>query len=232
MSTHKLNHLAIIPDGNARWAKANGKTIYEAYSTANARTLELARHARHAHGIHTQTLWGLSTENWQHRPKAELTFLVNLFSKAIDSWVTDAHEDRMRLVHLGNRTRLPQKLLRRMAEAEAETAHYDQFVFNIGLDYGGHDEIMRAVEKQRAAGASGPLDEFLDTAGQPHPNPDFIIRTSGEVRLSGFMPWQADYAEYYFEPVFFPDLSIPKLDTAIEDYYNRQRRFGGGHSAS
>jgi undecaprenyl diphosphate synthase len=231
---NQLNHLALIPDGNMRWAKAGNKSAYDGYEAGNDRILELARHARRVHGIHTQTVWCLSTENWRHRPKAELVFLVDMFMSSIDDWVADAHEDQIRLVHIGNRTRLPAKLLRRMAAAEAETAHYDRFVFNVCLDYGGHDELARALARLQADPTADPddpeaLGRYLDTAGQPHPNPDLIIRTSGEVRLSGFMSWQSAYAEFYFAEPFFPDFTPAMLDEAVAEYARRGRRFGGGH---
>jgi undecaprenyl diphosphate synthase len=211
--------------------------------------VELTRHVRTL-GIHTLTFWGLSTENWRHRPAAELNFLIDLFSKSIDRYIEDAQKEGVRFIHLGNKTRLPKKFLNKLARAEEETKQNQNCVLNLALDYGGHDELIRATRKIIDDAKAGELDpakladpvgenntkvpatvysEYLDTAGQPHPFPDFIIRTSGEVRLSGLMPWQAVYAELYFEPSLFPDFTTDKLDAAIDEYYKRQRRYGGGH---
>ena len=228
MSKNQLNHLAIIPDGNSRWAKANNIHVFDGYRKGIERGLELTRYCRKM-GIHTTTWWGLSTENWRSRPKLELDFIVRLFIKALDDWFDEAQRDNVRIVHLGRRDRLPKKFLKKLADVEAATKNNDQFVMNLAFDYGGQDEITRAIDRMQTAGATGPLDDYLDTAGQPHPNPDFIVRTSGEIRTSGFMPWQGVYAELYFEPVLYPDFTPEKLDTAIAEYYHRQRRYGGGH---
>ncbi|HSX02428.1 MAG TPA: polyprenyl diphosphate synthase [Candidatus Saccharimonadia bacterium] len=230
---NQLNHIAVIPDGNTRWAKVNGRSNFDGYSEGIQRGLELTRHTRQL-GIHTTTFWGLSTENWRHRPKAELDFLVRLFIKTMDDWLFEAQRDNVKIIHLGDKTRLPKRLLSKLAKVEAATANNTQFVFNLALDYGGQDEIMRATRRLLAdpkADLHDPheLELYLDTAGQPHPNPDLIIRTSGEQRLSGFMPWQSVYAELYFEPCLYPDFTTDKLDAAIADYYGRKRNFGGGH---
>ncbi len=238
-ASHPLNHLAIIPDGNTRWAKANGRTAYEGYRAGMQQVIDLSRHVRRL-GIHTLTFWGLSTENWRHRPAAELSFLVTLFIKTIDDWLEDANRDGVRIIHLGAKDRLPKRLLKRIAEAEAATRENTRYIFNLALDYGGHDELMRATQAMMADVAAGRVTAeelnnpeayagYLDTQGQPYPNPDFIVRTSGEVRTSGLMPWQSTYAELYFEPCLFPDFTPDKLDAAIAQYHQRQRRFGGGH---
>jgi undecaprenyl diphosphate synthase len=243
---HALNHLAIIPDGNTRWAAANNKTAFGGYKLGLQRVVELARHSRKL-GIHTLTFWGLSTENWQHRSKAELSFLVRIFERAIDEHVEEARLDGVRIIHLGNKTRLPKRLLKKIAEAEETTRNNKKHILNLALDYGGHDEIVRATRRMLEDTLSGRLEpeelaeqesedegkvgyeNYLDTAGQPYPSPDYIIRTSGEQRLSGFMPWQAIYAELYFIKDFFPDFTIDKLEEAVKVYATRHRRFGAGH---
>lgn len=246
---NQLNHLGIIPDGNTRWAKANNLPAFTGYRKGMQRVVELTRHARKL-GIHTLTMWGLSTENWKNRPQKELNFLVTLFIKTIDEHIKDALEEGVRIVHLGNKSNLPQKLIAKMTEAEEKTRNNTKYVLNLALDYGGHDEIIRATKKiindvlggklnpdtlgDALHGENGKMkrsvySEYLDTAGQPYPFPDFIIRTSGEIRLSGFLPWQSVYSELHFEPCLFPDFSPEKLEKAIETYNSRKRRFGGGH---
>lgn len=246
-----LNHLAIIPDGNTRWAKANGLTPFDGYRKGAERGFEIFDVA-YKHGVNTLTFWGLSTENWRNRPDRELKFLVKLFVGLVDRYIKKAINNGIKITHLGSKDNLPQALLDKVAEAEEKTKGNDQYYFNIALDYGGQDEILRAtraiIQDVKAGKLSGedldkPIDDseggvvptvysqYLDTAGQPYPFPDFVIRTSGETRLSGFMPWQAVYAELYFEPVFWPDFTPKKLELAIKDYYNRQRRFGGGHES-
>ena len=243
---HPLNHLAIIPDGNTRWAKANDTSPYEGYKLGLRRGVELARHAR-KRGIHTLTLWGLSTENWQHRSAAELRFLVRIFGKAIDEYIQEAQEGGMRIIHIGNKNNLPRKLMEKLAWAEEVTKNNTKHILNLALDYGGHDEILRATRRILEAITSGDLspdvfeqddnkdeaekvyENYLDTAGQPHPYPDLIVRTAGDQRLSGFMLWQAAYAELYFADVYFPDFDSEKLDVAIEVYGTRKRRFGATH---
>ncbi|HEV2412397.1 MAG TPA: polyprenyl diphosphate synthase [Candidatus Saccharimonadales bacterium] len=245
---HPLNHLAIIPDGNTRWANANGKSPYEGYKLGLKRGVELARHARER-GIHTLTLWGLSTENWQHRSARELAFLVRIFDKAIDDYIEEAQQDGMRIIHIGNKNRLPKKLMKKLQWAEEATKSNVNHILNLALDYGGHDEILRATHRIIQAVKDGKIgaesfaqgngddpksaektyEEYLDTAGQPYPYPDLIVRTAGDQRLSGFMLWQAAYAELYFVDVYFPDFDPAHLDVAIEAYDKRQRRFGATH---
>ncbi len=231
---HKLNHLALIPDGNTRWAKQQNKPVFEGYRQGMNRGIEIVRAVREL-GIHTTTFWGLSTENWQHRPKGELEFLVRLFGRTLSTHLADAMKQDVKIIHLGRKDRLPKTLLRRVADAEEQTKGNERFVLNLALDYGGEDELNRAArayaEYVAAHGSddSITLKNFLDTAAQPYPNPDFIIRTSGEQRLSGFMPLSATYSELYFEPCYWPDFTVEKLNHAIAEYAKRQRRFGGGH---
>ncbi|MEX0748448.1 MAG: polyprenyl diphosphate synthase [Candidatus Saccharimonadales bacterium] len=244
-------HVAIIPDGNTRWANANGVSSFEGYKQGAERGLEIMRHSREI-GVHTLTFWGLSTENWRNRPEGELTFLVDLFGSMIDRYLEEALKHNVRVVHLGNTANLPASLIDKLAAAAKQTKANDAHVLNLALDYGGHDELLRATEaiardiaqdKVSLAELSQPLPgvaksdgpvptvfaRYLDTHDQPYPFPDFIIRTSGEMRTSGFMPWQAVYAELYFEPVFWPDFTAEKFDAALREYQTRQRRFGGGH---
>jgi len=250
MTKSKLKHLAIIPDGNTRWAKSNNLPVFEGYKKGMKRVVEISRHSRKL-GIHTLTMWGLSTENWQHRPKLELEFLIKLFMKTIDDYIKDAKQEDVKIIHLGKKDRLPKNLIHKVTRAEDETKNNRSHVLNIALDYGGHDEIIRTVTKivtdiqtkeisvedlSKETEKEGKMrktvfSSYLDTGDQPNPFPDFIIRTSGEMRLSGFFPWQSVYSELHFEPCFFPDFTPEKLDNAIKIFNKRKRRFGGGHKS-
>ncbi len=252
MSTAKTpRHVAIVPDGNTRWAQANNVSPFEGYRKGAERGLEIMRHSRES-GVHTLTFWGLSTENWRNRPEGELEFLVELFGGMIERYLEEAMEYDVKVVHLGNKNNLPADLIERVDNAVAKTKDHTSHILNLALDYGGHDEILRAITSVVSDIDSGKLNvgdldkpapgyseaekvmpsvfsQYLDTGGQPYPFPDFIIRTSGEQRTSGFMPWQAVYAELYFEPDYWPDFTPEKFDQALAAFGKRKRRFGGGH---
>lgn len=259
------NHVAIIPDGNRRWAKENGLPTIEGHRRGAVRFRDLAKASRER-GIHTLTAWGFSTENWE-RDSKEVQYLMDLFIWLMRENHKDAHQDQVRVRHLGRKDRLPKKLLDEIEKLETETAGYTRYDFNICIDYGGQDEIIRAVNKllknriladrekikssrQQATQTSNKdtsnhdLDNYagnisiaevskedfysyLDTADQKYPNPDLLIRTSGEMRTSGLMPFQMPYAELYFESAYLPDFTVEKLNAALDSYSLRDRRFGG-----
>jgi undecaprenyl diphosphate synthase len=231
---HIPTHLALICDGNRRWARDRGLPSMEGHRRGLAKTRRIADYSREL-GIHTLTFWGFSTENW-NRSKIEINYLMKIFNGAIDDWLEDAMRQNVRIVHLGRKDHLPKALLNKLAQAEAKTRENTAHVLNIALDYGGEDEAMRAVQKMlenaksleeaKKLAAHG-LEPWLDTADQPYPRPELIIRTSGEQRLSGFMPLQASYAEYYFTPVNLPDFGDEQLLDALREFTARDRRFGG-----
>jgi undecaprenyl diphosphate synthase len=176
-------------------------------------------------------MWAFSTENWE-RPEVEIKEIVGLLRLAMVEMRKELHEGKVRLVHLGNKTRFPVDVMESLANLEKETAKYTDHVLNLALDYGGHDEIIRAIKKIVKDGVDVEkvdkklVENYLDTAGQPYPYVDLFIRTSGEQRTSGLLPWQMDYAEYYFEPDHLPDFNKDKLTEAILDFSRRRRRFG------
>ena len=240
------NHLAIIPDGNRRWAKERGRPSLEGHKKGFDITPAIARAARDF-GIHTLTIWAFSTENWQ-RSKEEVAYLMKLYGWFVDNNLKEAKKDDVRIIHLGRKDRIPVKLAEKIRRAEKETKDNKSNILNIALDYGGHDEILRAMERFTADVQSGKVDpkiiwqeegkfhdkypyyffkEYLDTRGQPYPYIDLLIRTSGEQRHSGLLPWQSVYAEYYWEKDHFPDFTPEKMRAAIIDFSNRHRRFGG-----
>jgi len=229
--TQVPNHIAIIPDGNRRWARAKGLYTLEGHKAGFERAVELARAAR-SWGVHTVTLWGFSTENWDRSPR-EIKYLMKLYSRLIDDYLKDAMRDDVRIIHLGRKDRLPGFLVKKIADAEERTKNNKSYIGNIAIDYGGHDDIVRAVRKMIEDGVSSneinkaKFEEYLDTSGQPYPYVDLLIRTSGEQRTSGLLLWQMEYAEMYWEQDHFPDFSPEKLRHAVIDYSRRRRRFGG-----
>lgn len=225
------DHIAIVMDGNRRWARARGleptKGHEESFKNLQE-TLEAARDF----GVHTVTLWGFSTENWDRSPK-EIVKIFTVVMKALRENRKIAKKEKVRFRHLGRRDRLPKEMIRLIEKIEKETKNHKNYALNIALDYGGRDEIVRATKKIiESKIAAEDIDEkvfssYLDTADQVYPNPDLFIRTSGEQRTSGMMPWQTVYAEYYWVREHLPDFSPEKLKEAILDYSRRRRRFGG-----
>ncbi len=234
--THVPNHVALIPDGNRRWARARGVHTLKGHKAGFERAVELARSAREM-GIHTVTLWGFSSENWDRSP-SEVGYLMKLYVKLIDDYLNESIRDNVRLIHLGRKDRIPGFLLRKITEAEKKTAHNTQYIVNLAIDYGGHDELLRAMRKMVTDGVSADkidkslVESYLDTKNQPFPYVDLLIRSSGEQRTSGLLLWQMEYAEMYWEEGHFPDFTPDKLYNAILDYSRRRRRFGGNDNLS
>jgi len=225
------DHLAIIPDGNRRWARARGLHTLKGHKAGFDNAIQLARAAREM-GIHTVTLWGFSTENWD-RTEEEVGYLMKLYVRLLKQYLKDARKEGVKIVHLGRKDRLPSFLMNQIEYAERETAGNTKYIGNIALDYGGPDEITRAVRKmvQNKIKASQvtveEISKYMDNYGQPYPNVDLMIRTSGEQRTSGFLLWESAYTEYYWEYAHFPDFDTEKLKAAVLDYSRRRRRFGG-----
>lgn len=223
-------HLAIIPDGNRRWARQHHLPTFVGHQRGFKRLQDLIR-AMREWGVHTITIWAFSTENWE-RGKKELDYLMKLYEKIIDDSLAEAQKEKAKIIHLGRKDRIPKNLLKKITGAEEATRDFNGRVLNIALDYGGRDEILRAIARMsNVKWQMSNLDEekfenFLDTAGQLYPNPDLLIRTSGELRTSGFLPWQTAYTEFYFFKKHLPDFTVEDLKEAILDYSRRERRFG------
>ena len=224
------NHIAIVLDGNGRWARSRGLPVNRGHEEG-AKALKKVMDASHTWGVHTLTIWGFSTENWK-RPYKEKLKIFGLIKKTIQNELDTAKKDGIKFVHLGRKDRLPKDLLCLINKAEKETKDNKNYILNVALDYGGRDEILRAVKKivtDRIPAEK--IDEnlfasYLDTRNQPYPYPDLFIRTSGELRTSGFLPWQMVYTEFYFEEGHLPDMNAQKLKNIILDYSRRRRRFG------
>ena len=234
------NHIAIIPDGNRRWARGHNLPTLAGHKKGFEVAVKIGRKIR-SMGVNTLTMWAFSTENW-NRTKEEVNYLMKMYEIFIEKNLKEALKEKIRIMHLGRKDRLPKKLLEKIGRSVEKTKDFSNYILNIALDYGGRDEIVRAIkkatsdkrphfakasrDKQATSVTEENFNKFLDTAGQPYPNPDLIIRTSGEQRMSGLMIWQAAYAEYAFLDKHFPDLRDEDIELAILEYSRRQRRFG------
>lgn len=221
-------HVSIIPDGNRRWAKQQGLPELEGHKKSGAyENLKSLLNEAKKLGVKYFTLWVFSTENWS-RSKKEVDFLFELICVLLAKIEGDLVIDKIRFRHLGRKDRIPKKLVAIIEKLEERTKDFDDFNLQTCLDYGGRDEIVRAVNKVLKSGVSevkdGDFENYLDSAGIP--DPDLIIRTSGENRISGFMPFQSAYSEFYFVDVPFPDFGPAQLKEAVEEFSKRRRRFG------
>lgn len=189
------------------------------------RTKELLKELRDL-GVQYCTWWGFSTENWD-RENQEVKQLMLLFQKTLSDLARDAHKNNIQFKHFGRKDRLSKAIVKTIEKLEKETAQYQDYHFGLALDYGGHDELIRAFKKVQDSGekiSESSIGNALDTFG--FPDPDLIIRTGGEQRISGIMPWQSVYAELYFEPALYPDFDTKKLQKALQNFAERERRFG------
>jgi len=227
----KIEHIAIILDGNGRWAKNKG--LPRAYGHAQgAKNVETICAAVHDLGIPYLTMYAFSTENW-NRPKEEVNEIMNLLDNYMKSCTKTAKKNNMRVRVIGDLNGL-QHLRPQIEELERMSSENTGLNFQIALNYGGRDEITRAMKKIAQKVFMGSLDEeeineelisnFLDTKGIP--DPDLLIRTSGEQRISNFLLWQMAYTEFYFTPIPWPAFGKKELIHAIEEYTNRDRRYG------
>jgi len=223
-----LKHLAIIPDGNRRWAKEKGLPTLEGHRRGYE-TFKSIGDLCIDRGIEYVSFWGFSTENWK-RTEEEVGYLMDLILHALRSDLDFYHQKGIRLKVIGRRDGLPQNVARAVAEAEAKTDGNENGQINLFLNYGGHAEIVDAVKEIVASGiASEDVTEELISKTiwmKDMPAPDLIIRTSGEQRLSGFMSWAGAYSELMFVEKHWPDFGEKDLDAAIAEFDRRQRRFG------
>ncbi len=221
-------HVSIIPDGNRRWAKSKGLIASEGHRRAGSyeHMKDLFESARDM-GIKYLSFWGFSTENWK-RDKKEIDELFSLISKAVKEWRKEAAKNKIRFRHIGRRDRLPKEIVKELESLEEETKEFSDFNVQLCLDYGGRDEIIRAMNKIINSGIKevdeSSFSKFLDTDSVPEP--DLVIRTSGEIRTSGFMPFQSVYSELYFTDLHFPDFDSCELRKAVEEFGKRKRNFG------
>ncbi len=221
-------HVAITMDGNGRWAKQRGLPRIAGHKAGGDNIRPVAKIFAE-HGVRYLTLYAFSTENWS-RPGAEISGLLGLLEQKIDEETQAFHHDNVQLLHLGRRERLSKGLRERVEAAVELTQDNTGMTLCLAFDYGGRDEIVRATGRIVSAGPSpASVDEavfarYLDSAGIP--DPDLLIRTGGESRLSNFLLWQVAYSELYFTPVLWPDFGLEEAEQALSEYKRRQRRFG------
>ena len=226
-------HIAIILDGNGRWAKKKGMPRNYGH-TQGSKNVERICEDAYKMGVKYLTVYAFSTENWK-RPKDEVDALMNLLRNYMKTCLKTAEKNRMRVRVIGDKTALDDDIRRRIAELEEATKNNDGLCFQIALNYGSRDEMIRAMKKMSADCANGKVnpeeiteelfESYLDT--HDIPDPDLMIRTSGEQRLSNYLLWQLAYSEFYFTDVLWPDFTKEDLTKAIEYYNGRDRRFGG-----
>lgn len=222
-------HVAMIMDGNRRWAKMHGFSKFEGHRAGVENLGKIVKLCAKK-GIKILTIYALSTENWLKRSKSELSYLMKLFREFMLRERHNLNKEGVRLTVLGDISVFPKNLKEAINETIEMLKKNNQFQFNVALNYGGRKEIVRAVQKIRKNSIANDkiterlISQNLYTSGQP--DPDLIIRTGGEQRLSNFLIWQASYAELYFTKVFWPDFDEKELNRALKEFSQRQRRFG------
>jgi undecaprenyl diphosphate synthase len=224
-------HVAIIMDGNRRWAKEHRLPVFIGHKRGEERIEPIIDYAIKL-GIPYLTFWAFSTENWQ-RDREEVEFLMNLYRRNLHKKVDRFHSKNVRLNIIGNIAMFPKDIEVKTRGWMEKTKENTGITVNVALSYGGRDEIIRAINQllgkskiQNPKSKITVLDfeNFLDTAGQP--DPDLLIRTGGESRLSGFLLWQLEYAELYFTDLYWPDFTPEKFQLALDEFARRKRRFG------
>jgi undecaprenyl diphosphate synthase len=220
-------------DGNGRWAQAHGLSRSEGHRHGAGTVEKIVRDARDL-GIKFLTLYAFSTENWR-RPKSEVLTLMRYLLEFLNTRENQMLSDGVRLLAIGQISRLPSSVQKALARVIENTSSCPQITLVLALSYGGRDEIIRAVQRAASLVSKHKLKikgitesgfhEFLDTRGIP--DPDIIIRTAGEQRLSNFLLWQSAYAEFYYTPVLWPDFDREDLMSAVAEYQRRERRYGG-----
>ncbi len=221
-------HIAIIMDGNGRWAIRRGLPRLAGHR-AGTENLRRIIEACVEFGIHYLTIYAFSTENWG-RPPEEVSGLMRILEDVIDRELNELHKEGVQLRHIGRLERLAPHLQEKVLHAIELTKHNDRLVLNVAFNYGGRDEIVLAIQRMIRDGVAAEdvtdelVSRYLFTAGVP--DPDLIIRTSGELRISNFLIWQAAYSEWYITPTYWPDFGKDELKKALDAYAQRERRYG------
>ena len=220
------HHIAIIMDGNGRWAKRKGLTRSFGHMEG-AKTLRKALEYLTEIGVKYLTVYAFSTENW-NRPQDEVSTLMKLFLKYIKSERKNMMKNKIRFFVSGRKNNVPEKLQKEIEKLEEETKNNDKITLNIAFNYGSRAEIVDAVNRIIEDGKENITEEdFSKYLYNDFPDPDLVIRTSGEMRISNFLLWQIAYSELYITDTLWPDFDEKEIDKAIESYNQRERRFGG-----
>jgi len=232
------SHVAIIMDGNGRWAKSRGLPRTAGHKKG-ADTLRRVLNACRDAGVHYLTIYAFSSENWK-RPSDEISDLMQLLRHYLQQELHTMHENKVRLRFIGDLTQLDKDILGSVNEAVELTSRNTAFNMTVALSYGSRQEIVRAIRKLATDIQAGKLEpsqiteqtvsDVLDTTGMPEP--DLLIRTGGEQRLSNFLLWQSAYTEFYFTPVLWPDFDTTHFMEALKEYAKRERRYGSTESTS
>lgn len=221
-------HIAIIMDGNGRWAKKRALPRTAGHAAGSKNFKDIARYCNKI-GLKYLTVYAFSTENWK-RPQEEVNNIMKIFKEYLED-TKNFKDENIKLQFIGDRSVLDPEIQRLMKQSEDDSRDATGLHLNIAMNYGGRDEIVHAVKNIVNSGVKNEditeemISQNLYTSGQP--DPDFIIRPSGEYRLSNYLIWQSAYAEYWFSDILWPDFKTSDLDKAIDDYNRRNRRFGG-----
>ena len=223
-------HIAIILDGNGRWARRRGLPRTAGHAVGSENFRKIATYCKNI-GVEYLTVYAFSTENWK-RPEDEVKTIMRLLSKYLHEAIDTMERDHIKMKILGNVEGLPEELRALVAKTDEISSRYEGFQANICLNYGGRDEIVRAARRYAQAYAAGEAAELTEEAFSGYlysagiPDPDLLIRPGGEQRISNFLLWQCAYSEFYFTDVLWPDFTTEELDKAIAEYHRRDRRFG------
>lgn len=219
-------HVAVIMDGNGRWAERRGLPRLSGHKKGFEAFLDLVENCNNA-GIRYLTVYAFSTENWK-RSAEEVGGLMNLMTMAMKRYISDLNERNIRCRVIGDMSFFSESMRKAIAESTAKTSQNTGMELAVAVSYGGRNELVRAVKKLRDSGLElneENISACLDTAGMP--DPDLVIRTSGEYRTSNFLMWQSAYSEYWFTDILWPDFGKKELEMALAEYSGRKRRFGG-----
>lgn len=232
MTVETLQHIAFIMDGNRRWAKKRGLPVVMGHKKGAEVLIDTAKAVKKL-GVKYMTVYAFSTENWQ-REKSEVDGLMNLLRNYLDNSFKELEENNVKIIFIGEKDFLAADIIAKMANIENKTAQNDGLVLCVALSYGGRQEIVSAAKKVAALVQNGDLSlsdidvktfsSLLYTAGMP--DPDLLVRTSGEYRISNYLLWQMAYTEMYFSQTLWPDFSENELKKIIEEYEKRERRYG------
>ena len=232
MTTENLQHIAFILDGNRRWAKKRGLPAIMGHKKGAENLIEIAKEVKNL-GVKYMTIYAFSTENWQ-RSEDEVNGLMNLLRNYLDSSFSELEKNNVRIVFIGERNMLAEDIIQKMEKIERDTISNTDLMLCVALSYGSRQEIISAVRQTAEAVKEGKLkiedidikqfSSLLYTSGIP--DPDLLIRTSGEIRISNYLLWQLAYSEFYFSDTLWPDFSKKELCKIIDVYQNRERRYG------
>lgn len=232
MTVETLQHIAFIMDGNRRWAKKRGLPVVMGHKKGAEVLIDTAKAVKKL-GVKYMTVYAFSTENWQ-REKSEVDGLMNLLRNYLDNSFKELEENNVKIIFIGEKELLDADIIAKMANIENKTVQNDGLVLCVALSYGGRQEIVSAAKKVAALVQNGDLSlsdidvktfsSLLYTAGMP--DPDLLVRTSGEYRISNYLLWQMAYTEMYFSQILWPDFSENELKKIIEEYEKRERRYG------